>query len=143
MTGLSENEAPMADVLAVYQLYGRQSHAIDSGQAEEWAATFTADGEFNSPSYPAPSHGRAELVEFAARFHAGCRERNERLRHVISTVEVLSAGSGSLHCRAYLQIVGTAAGEPPRLHRITVLDDELVRVSDKWLVRRRNVNPDA
>lgn len=131
------------DVLAVHQLYGRQSHAIDSGRATDWASTFTADGEFHSPSYPEPSRGTAELAAFAERFHAGCRETGEVLRHVVSTVEVLAAGPDALRARAYLQIVGTPAGEPSRLHRITTLDDELTRTAGGWRIHRRTVRRDA
>jgi 3-phenylpropionate/cinnamic acid dioxygenase small subunit len=136
-------DAPdQADVLAVHQLYGRQSHAIDSGRAADWAATFTADGEFHSPSYPEPSRGSAELTAFAERFHAGCRASGEVLRHVVSTVEVLPGGPDALRARAYLQIVGTPAGEPSRLHRLTTLDDDLVRTPEGWRVHRRTVRRD-
>ncbi|MBH0120493.1 nuclear transport factor 2 family protein [Rhodococcus sp. NPDC003382] len=130
------------DVVAVHQLYGRQSHAIDSGRAEDWAATFTVDGEFLSPSYPAPARGADELVAFAERFHADCRARGEVLRHVLGTVEVRPAGPGALHSRAYLQIVGTPAGDSVRLHRITVLEDEIEMTADGWKIRRRTVHPD-
>ncbi|SEP07859.1 nuclear transport factor 2 family protein [Amycolatopsis saalfeldensis] len=132
---------PAEDVLAVHQLYGRQSHAIDSGRAHEWAATFTPDGEFVSPSYPAPSAGTAELVAFAERFHAGCLASGETLRHVISTVDVHPGDApDELSAHAYLQIIG---GSPPRLHRLTVVADELRRTADGWRIRRRTVHRDA
>lgn len=127
------------DVLAVHQLYGRQSHAIDSGRAADWAATFTADGEFHSPSYPDPAIGAAELTAFAERFHAGCVESGEVLRHVVSTVEVIPAGPDTLTARAYLQIVGTPSGEPSRLHRLTTVVDDLVRTPAGWRIDRRIV----
>jgi len=127
------------DVLAVHQLYGRQSHAIDSGRAADWAATFTDDGEFHSPSYPAPAVGAAALTAFAERFHAACVESGEALRHVVSTVEVVAAGPDALTSRAYLQIVGTPAGGPSRLHRLTTVTDDLVRTPAGWRIHRRTV----
>ncbi|GAA1851626.1 hypothetical protein GCM10009836_34530 [Pseudonocardia ailaonensis] len=135
-------EVPIADVMAVHQMYGRQSHSIDSGHAADWAATFTADGEFHSPSYPAAC-GTAELVAFAERFHAGSAA-GEVLRHVVSTVDV-AAGEGpdALNALAYLQIIGTPPGAASRLHRITTLDDELVRTPAGWRIRRRTVLRDA
>ena len=141
--GGAHGAADPVDVLAVHQLYGRQSHAIDSGRAADWASTFTADGEFHSPSYPDPSRGTAQLTAFAERFHRGCVEGGEVLRHVVSTVEVTTAGPDTLRARAYLQIVGTPTGAPSRLHRITTLDDELVRSPSGWRVRRRTVHRDA
>lgn len=130
------------NVLAVHQLYGQQSHAIDSGRAADWAATFTADGEFHSPSYPAPAIGVAELTAFAERFHAGCVESGEVLRHVVSTIEVVPAGPDALTSRAYLQIVGTPRGEPSRLHRITTVADDLVRTPGGWRICRRTIQRD-
>ncbi|GAA1958664.1 nuclear transport factor 2 family protein [Amycolatopsis minnesotensis] len=123
------------DVVAVHQLYGRQSHAIDSGRAAEWAATFTADGEFHSPSYPEPAIGTGGLTAFAARFH----ESGEQLRHVVSTVHVRRGNTtDTLFADAYLQIVAST-----RLVRLTVLEDELVRTEGGWRVRRRTVHRDS
>ncbi|WP_020660726.1 nuclear transport factor 2 family protein [Amycolatopsis benzoatilytica] len=134
-------EVPAETVLAVHQLYGRQSHAIDSGQARRWAGTFTPDGEFVSPSYPEPAVGTEALTAFAERFHTGCVASGERLRHVVSTVEVRTGPSAdAVRALAYLQLVGTPEGGAARLHRITVLDDELVRTADGWRVRRRTVH---
>lgn len=132
-----------ADVIAVYQLYGRQSHAIDSGRAEDWAATFTVDGEFHSPTYPEPARGTDELVAFARRFHASCQEQREALRHVIGTVDVRRTGSAELCASAYLQIIGTPEGQPTRLHRITMIEDRLHATPGGWRVYRRTVHPDA
>jgi hypothetical protein len=123
------------DVVAVHQLYGRQSHAIDTGRAAEWAATFTADGEFHSPTYSEPAAGTAELTAFAERFHAA----GEKLRHVISTIHVRpGATPDALRADAYLQIVAST-----HLVRLTVLEDELVRAGDGWRVRRRTVHRDS
>ncbi|MFW0770880.1 nuclear transport factor 2 family protein [Arthrobacter koreensis] len=130
------------DLVATYHLYGRQSHAIDSGDAAGWAATFTADGTFTSPTYPAPAEGREALTRFAERFAADCRRENQVLRHVVSTVHVEQLAWDALRSHAYLQIIGTAAGQPPRLHRITVVEDDLVRTPAGLLVAARRVRPD-
>ena len=134
--------ASTEDVVSVYHLYGRQSHAIDSGDAEGWAETFTADGTFTSPTYAAPAEGRGELIRFAERFAADCLQRNQVLRHVVSTVHVEQVSQYVLKSFGYLQIVGTAAGQPPKLHRITVIEDDLVRTQAGLLVAARRVRPD-
>ncbi|MGW4526531.1 nuclear transport factor 2 family protein [Amycolatopsis sp. NPDC004378] len=123
------------DVVAVHQLYGAQSHAIDSGRAAGWAATFTADGEFRSPTYPEPAVGTAELTAFAERFPSS----GEKLRHVVSTVHVRPGDTpDTLRADAYLQIVAST-----HLVRLTVLEDDLVRTADGWRVRRRTVHRDS
>lgn len=131
-----------ADVLAhVHQLYGAQSGHIDEGRAADWAATFTADGEFHSPSYPEPAIGTAALVEFAERFAAADRDAGARTRHVITNLVAEPAGPGVLTVHGYLQIVRTAAGES-RLLRMTTFTDELVTDGGTWRVRRRVVRRD-
>jgi len=126
----------------VHALYARQSHLIDGGDAAGWAATFTADGVFASPSYPAPVAGRDELTAFAARFAEAGRTSGDVQRHVVSTVDVVELDDDEARVRAYLQIVGTRPGEDTRLVRITTLHDRLVRTDDGWRVRRRDVARD-
>ncbi|GAA4533947.1 nuclear transport factor 2 family protein [Amycolatopsis samaneae] len=125
----------------VHQLYGAQSHFIDNGHARAWAGTFTADGEFHSPSYPAPVAGTAELTRFAERFFAAGRESREVVRHVVTNVFVVPTGPGTATAHAYLQIVATPAGGPSRLVRQTTITDELV-LGDGARIRRRTVRRD-
>lgn len=124
---------------AVQALYARQSHLIDGGDAAGWAATFTADGVFASPSYPAPVEGADALAAFATRFAEAGRTSGDVQRHVVTNVDVVETGQDALHVRAYLQIVGTRPGEDARLVRLTTLRDRLVREGDGWLVARRDV----
>ncbi|TCI99213.1 nuclear transport factor 2 family protein [Aeromicrobium sp. IC_218] len=124
---------------AVHALYARQSHLIDGGDAAGWAGTFTADGVFASPSYPAPVEGADALTAFAERFAEAGRTSGDVQRHVVTTVDVVETGEDALGVRAYLQIVGTRPGEDARLVRLTTLHDRLVRDGDGWLVARRDV----
>ncbi|WP_418063762.1 nuclear transport factor 2 family protein [Pimelobacter simplex] len=148
MTELAE--VPAAVVIAATRLYARQSRLIDEGDAPGWAATFTADGVFDSPSYPEPAVGTAALVRFAEDFRASCARTATRLRHVVTTVDVLpvpaAAGDPArVVAHAYLQIVATPAGEESRLVRLTTLTDELVRddaAPHGWRVARRRVRRD-
>jgi 3-phenylpropionate/cinnamic acid dioxygenase small subunit len=121
------------------RLYPRQSRLIDEGDAAGWAATFTTDGEFHSPSYPAPCVGTAELTAFAERYAAGQRGGTVS-RHVVTNVDVLpGADDAHLLVHAYLQIVATPRGAESRLVRLTTITDRLVRVDGSWLVAHRQV----
>lgn len=121
----------------VQQLYGAQSHFIDEGHAREWAATFTPDGEFHSPSYPAPVAGTEALTKFAEDF----ARQDGVTRHVLTNIHVTPA-AGGLTVRAYLQIVRTLPGGPPELLRQTTITDDLVRHAATWRIRRRTVRRD-
>jgi len=142
-------EVPDAVAIAVTRLYARQSRLIDEGDAEGWAATFTADGVFASPSYPEPVAGTAALVGFAADFRASGERTRTRLRHVVTNVDVLPAPGAAgdpdrVVAHAYLQIVATPAGEESRLVRLTTITDDLVRegAGRGWRVARRRVRRD-
>lgn len=126
----------------IHQLYGAQSHFIDDGHAGEWAATFSADGEFVSPTYPAPVRGTADLTAFARRFFTAGREAGERSRHVLTNVFVAEAGADTATVHAYLQIVTTPVGGPSRLARQATITDELVVEDGEWRIRRRVVKRD-
>ncbi len=126
----------------IHQLYGRQSQLIDEGSAAEWAATFTADGEFHSPSYPEPVAGTAALVDFARGFFANASVAGEVHRHVLTNIAVESRGDDELEVRAYLQIVATRIGGESRLVRFTTVTDRVVREDGRWRIARRAVRRD-
>ncbi|EQM35313.1 nuclear transport factor 2 family protein [Rhodococcus erythropolis] len=130
------------DVVAIQQLYGHQSHCIDSGRQQDWAQTFTANGEFHSPSYPEPVVGFGDLAAFAARFHAAAEAIDEVHRHVLTNLVVEAVDESALVVRGYLQIVATARGGESRLVRMTTVDDRVVRVGEEWKIARRTVSRD-
>jgi 3-phenylpropionate/cinnamic acid dioxygenase small subunit len=134
-------EVPEETAGRVTRLYARQSRLIDEGYAEGWAATFTADGEFHSPSYPEPYVGTAALVAFAERY-AEAQAGGTVSRHVVTNVDVLPGEGDSLTVHAYLQIVATPRGEQSRLVRMTTITDRLVPAGDTWLVAHRQVRRD-
>ncbi|WP_067667794.1 nuclear transport factor 2 family protein [Nocardia miyunensis] len=129
-------------VAAIHQLYARQSRAIDSGAAQEWAQTFTADGEFHSPTYPEPVVGTAALTEFAAEFDRAARAADERRRHVLSNLLVERVDADTLAVSGYLQVLATRIGGESRLVRFTTIDDRLTRHGDDWSITRRVVERD-
>lgn len=128
--------------VAVHLLYGRQSHAIDSGRARDWAETFTADGIFDSPSYPEPEVGTDALVAFAERFFDDARAADEKRRHVVTDVAVDAITDNELEVDCYLQIMATPRGGETRIVRFTTVHDRIVRVGDRWRVAHRRVSRD-
>ena len=143
MTGIeSRAEVGAVAIVEIHQLYGRQSHLIDEGHAAEWAATFAADGEFHSPSYPAPVVGAAALTEFADAFFTNASAAGEAHRHVITNIAAERVGDDELEVHAYLQIVATRIGGESRLVRFTTVTDRVVREDGQWRIARRAVRRD-
>ncbi|UYM25953.1 nuclear transport factor 2 family protein [Streptomyces albus] len=133
-----------ARLAEIHQLYHLQSHLIDGGRAADWAATFTADGSFTSPTYPAPVTGTAALTAFAERFAADCAAGRVTRRHVVSNVALTGDdGAGTLHVQAYLQIVATPEGGAPHTERFTTLTDRVVHDGSGWRIAARVVHRDG
>lgn len=136
-------EVPGAVVVQVQRAYARQSRLIDSGDAAGWAATFTDEGEFHSPSYPEPAVGAEALREFAESFARAGHQAQAVSRHVVTNVDVLpGADDDQVVAHAYLQIVTTPYGGESRLVRLTTITDRLERHDGAWLVAHRQVRRD-
>jgi hypothetical protein len=131
------------DQLAIGQLYARQSQAIDSGDGAGWAASFTADGVFSSPTYDAPVVGAAALEDFADRFAAAATEAGLVRRHWTTGLALEPQADDRILGRCYAIVLATAPGEAPVIERSVVFNDQLVRRDGSWLVERRNVEVDG
>jgi hypothetical protein len=129
----------IADRLEILDLYARQAHLIDGGDAAGWAATFTDQGVFESPTYRLTAVGRAELARFAADSNGAAWARGEQLRHWLDQVVVDRTPEGA-QVRAYLLIVATSSTTgTSRIDRSLRVTDELVQVDGRWLLASRRV----
>lgn len=126
------------DQLAIQQLYAKYNHAIDSGKGDEWAATFTADGVFNSGS------GTFTGTEQLAGFGGGLAKRM-KARHWTNNLIIEGDGAKATGT-CYLALYRLTPGEqPPAGILITgIYNDELSRGADgAWRFTSRAVTGDA
>ncbi|GAA1198619.1 nuclear transport factor 2 family protein [Prauserella alba] len=138
MTRGPDDDISTETLARLHQLYGAQSHFIDDGNADAWAATFTPDGEFHSPSYPEPVVGTTALTAFADEF-----ARQEGVtRHVLTNLFATRQGPDELLVRAYLQLVHTQQAGPSTVVRQTTVTDRVVRSTVGWRISRRTVRRD-
>ncbi|MFE6509332.1 nuclear transport factor 2 family protein [Nocardioides sp. NPDC057767] len=110
----------------VQHFYGQQSLAIDRGDAAGWAAMFTPDGVFDSPTYAEPVTGTSALETFARTVH----ESSPHLHHVVTNVALDDATDDAVTVRANLLIVTTGditTGEA-RIDRVTTIHDQFRRL---------------
>jgi uncharacterized protein (TIGR02246 family) len=129
--------------LAIQQLYARQSHAIDSRDARGWAACFTSDGAFRSPTYGAPVVGTEALTAFAEEFAQAAADAGIVRRHWTTALALESETHDSVAARCYAMVLATAAGERPVIERTVVFHDRLVRRNGRWLIEERQVRVDG
>jgi uncharacterized protein (TIGR02246 family) len=117
---------------AIRDLMARYNHYFDGGEADAWAALFTADGVLDSGT---PLEGTDALADFAKSFAAG----GMKARHIVLN-EVIEVDGDKATCKAYFFL---AAGTPPSLAVSGAYNDELVRVDGQWKYVRRTFTPDS
>lgn len=138
---MSATSIPAQDRLDILDLYARQSHAVDSSDGDGWAATYTEDGVFESPTYKLTARGRTELKEFAEKSNGSALERGEQFRHLITAVVLEPVGQGRIDAKAYLTIIATTK-DGSRIDRSLVVIDELRKDDGQWLFLSRKTYRD-
>lgn len=130
------------DRLAIDELYARQSHAVDEGDGERWAATFTEDGVFESPTYRLTVRGPIELADFARRSTLQARQAGRQFRHIVTAILLTPVDADTVSSRAYLMIIATdSAGTT--IDRSLVLHDVFRRTEAGWRCASRTVRRDG
>ncbi|HEX7235448.1 MAG TPA: nuclear transport factor 2 family protein [Gammaproteobacteria bacterium] len=136
-----------ADRAAIEALMWRYVRALDSMDADAYAAVFTEDGRFKSGS--TQHQGRAEMKEMIAGLK---KTRDERaaagtpsapMYHVIANHQITFLGPNEARYDSYWMTVFGAAGEntPVRVAAAGRGVDQLVRVNGQWLIKNRDVAP--
>ena len=111
---------------SILQLLYTYNHAIDGGDADRWADTFTADGALNAAGRLFA--GRDQLMLFASGVHG--------MRHVV-TNPVIEVDGNSASVEAYVLVFRGAS-----VSVIGTYADELVRTPAGWRFVRRNFTPE-
>ncbi|MFF1716123.1 nuclear transport factor 2 family protein [Streptomyces sp. NPDC058268] len=126
----------------VQQFYAHQMQLFDAHDAERWAGTFTEDAVFAVPTLDEPLRGRAALAASVHRNRTQQERGKEQLRHWLGMLDVQPQPDGTLRVRAYTLVYATPHGGGPRVSRVCVLEDVLVRSRGKWRTRSRLVTRD-
>ena len=124
---------PNEDQLEIMELMARYNHAIDGGDAEAWAGTFTGDGVFEGSA--GTVRGREELLAFVRG-----RDPSRRVRHWNNNI--LIEGEGD-EAAAKVYLVTFDVSGPPALRISGVYHDRLRRVNGEWKFAHRRVETDA
>lgn len=131
----SHNKLP-----SILQFYGEHFARIDEGDIRGWAADFSEDATFVSPS--------AEVTTAEAIFNAAAEAHEKRARqgvknrHYQASVHVEDSDNGSTKVKSYvLVVIFDEAGKQPKLLS-TVVCDELV-YKERWAVKSRKITFDG
>ncbi len=115
------------DYLEIQQLYARYNMAIDSGDAEGYAATFTKDGVFNTFT------GHDALVEFIHNWRDKMGGANRR--HWNTNLAIAPSPEGATGA-VYLLLVDVGQ-KPPAIGSAATYTDTLVKTPEGWRFKTR------
>jgi len=136
------------DRVAIEKLMWRYVRALDSFKAEEYAATYTPDGQFGSGA--SATKGREALVKMITDLKKRNSENEAKtgqkpapMYHVLANSYLEFSDKDHAHMEAYWMTVFGAAGQtnPARVAAAGREVDELVRVNGQWLIKLRDVAP--
>jgi uncharacterized protein (TIGR02246 family) len=115
--------------------------ALDSFNAEAYAATFTPDGQFGSGA--TATKGREALAKMVTGLKTRAGENAAPMYHVLTNNYIEFIDKDHAHMEAYWMTVFGAAGDktPARVAAAGREVDELVRVNGQWLIKLRDVSP--
>jgi len=120
------------DYIDIQQLYAKYNEAIDSGDGEAYAATFTPDGVFNT------FKGKDQLVGFIEQWKTkmnGLTRRHWNNNLIITPTAEGATGS------TYLLLIDVAA-RPPVIGSAARYSDVLVKTPQGWRFKQRNTRAD-
>ena len=120
------------DLIEIQQLYARYNWALDSGDSEGYASTFTPDGVFNNNA------GHDAIVKFADGFHSGV---GAHLRHWNTNLMILPSAEGATG-QVYLVLVDFAT-KPASIFTSASYSDQLVKTPQGWRFKKRATKGDA
>jgi hypothetical protein len=121
------------DYIDIQQLYARYNLAIDSGDADAYANTFTPDGVFNN------NNGRDALLNFARNYAKA--PANLARRHWNTNLVITPTAEGA-NGTVYLFLLDTSA-KPPAIGVTLKYEDQLVKTAQGWRFKRRMTRPDT
>lgn len=121
-----------ADYMEIEQLYAKYNWAIDTGDAEGYASTFTADGVFNNFT------GHDALVGFINTWKENMNGLNRRHWNTNLKIE----GDGKTATGAVYLMLMDVGTKPASLVTMATYSDSLVKTADGWRFTKRATQAD-
>lgn len=119
------------DYIDIEQLYATYNHAIDAGDGEAWAATFTQDGTFNKFT------GHDQLVGFIQQWKEKMNGGNRR--HWNTNLRIVPSKDGA-SASVFLMLVDVSTKS---IVATGMYNDTLVKSGDGWRFKTRQTTMDT
>ncbi|MPY91670.1 MAG: DUF4440 domain-containing protein [Acidimicrobiia bacterium] len=125
-----------ADRVEIEDLVARYNKAIDTGDAQGWAATFTKDGEFHG--IVGDFYGADELVAFVSAYASEEQYAEFASAQHWVTNMVIEGGGDHAEMFAHVMMVAPQA-EGGRIILVGHYEDTLQKVDGRWRFAKRVV----
>ncbi len=146
--GGNDTQREAQDRVQIEKLMWQYVRALDTENAEAYAATYTPDGQFGSGATAIKGHEAlkkmiADLRQRAADAEAKSGEKRPPMYHVLANSYLEFVDRDHAHMEAYWMTVFAQAGPsvPVRVAAAGREVDELVRMNGRWLIKTRDVAP--
>ena len=122
------------DYIDIQQLYAKYNEAIDSGNAEAYAATYVPDGVFNTFT------GKDALMGFVQQYKE--KMNGLRNRHWNTNLIITPTAGGGATGSVYLMLMNVST-QPPTISSVARYADELVKTPQGWRFKKRTTRGDS
>ncbi len=132
------------DHIEIQSLYATYVHSLDSGDAERWADTFTADGVLLMVAAGADEGAGLRVAgrDALAAFAAGAYEANAGHMRNWQSQAMITATPEGAEGRCYLMLYRTTDG-PAAIQTSGVFADRLVKTAAGWRFAQRTLRQDG
>jgi uncharacterized protein (TIGR02246 family) len=148
LLGWPATAAEAQDRAQIEKLMWQYVRALDTENADAYAAVFTPDGQFGTGANAVKgSEALKKMIngfrQRTADNEAKTGEKRPAMYHVITNSYLEFVDKDHARLEAYWMTVFAAAGEktPPRVAAAGREVDELVRSNGQWLIKLRDVAP--
>jgi uncharacterized protein (TIGR02246 family) len=131
------------DRAEIEQLMWRYTRALDSGDAEAYAATYTADGQFGTGANATKGHEALKAMVGGTGQAAAAGAARPQLFHMTANHYIEFVDEDRARVHAYYLTTSPGSGENAA-NRIVAMGrsvDTLVRTSAGWRIQIRDVQP--
>lgn len=127
----------------VQQFYARQMQALDSGKFDEFAETFTEDGEFNHTAGRPSARTRIAIINELRDVQAALVTEDVQRRHWFNMNVITPLGDGTIKSTVYAMVMRILPGGKPEITFSGLAHDTLVRRDGQLYIQARTVISDA
>jgi actinorhodin biosynthesis protein ActVIA len=123
----------------IQRFYAAQIHLLDDVRADDFAATFTEDGEFSYDASRPTARGRSAIAQAVIGYNERFRDDPVQRRHWLGMIDFRHQEDGTIHTTFYALVLTTRKEKTPLIGPSCVTRDVLILDQDGRLYTRSRI----